>query len=316
MALDPARTRDGRRIEVMANVGAPGEVADAVALGAEGVGLLRTEFLFLGRDSLPEEEEQIDAYREIAAALEGRPLIVRTLDVGADKPLPYLPQEPEANPFLGQRGIRLALARPELLRTQLRAIVRVAAEHPLKVMFPMVATLQELRSARAVVDEVREELGVNARFEVGVMVEVPSVALAAERFAAEVDFFSIGTNDLAQYTMAAERGNERLAGLLEGPVPAVLRLVCEVVRGAEVHGRWVGVCGELAGEPAAAALLAGLGVTELSMGPARIPEVKQALRSMDLADARRLAHEALAADGADDARALVAGLLEQTETAS
>jgi multiphosphoryl transfer protein len=309
-ALEPARTRDGRRIEVMANLGAAQEVDAAVALGAEGVGLLRTEFLFLGRDSLPGEDEQLTAYRQIAAALAGRPLIVRTLDVGADKPLPYLPQEPEANPFLGQRGIRLTLARPELFRAQLRAIVRAAGEHPVKVMFPMVATLQEFRSARVLVEEVRQELGATGDLEVGVMVEVPSVALAAERFAAEVDFFSIGTNDLAQYTMAAERGNERLAALIDGPVPALLRLVHEVVRGAEAHGRWVGVCGELAGDPAAAALFVGLGVTELSMAPALIPGVKQVLRGVDLGAARRVAEEALACDGVDEVRALAATLLE------
>jgi phosphocarrier protein FPr len=246
----------------------------------------------------------------MANALAGRPLIIRTLDVGADKPLAYLPQEPEANPFLGRRGIRLSLAEPELFRTQLRAIVRAAAAHPVKVMFPMVATLQEYRSARALVEDVRQELGAAGDLDVGIMVEVPSVALAAERFAAEVDFFSIGTNDLTQYTMAAERGNERLASLIDGPVPALLRLVHEVVRGAEAHGRWVGVCGELAGDPAAAAVLVGLGVTELSMAPPLIPDVKQALRGVELGDARRVAEQALACDGADEVRELAATLLD------
>jgi phosphoenolpyruvate-protein phosphotransferase/dihydroxyacetone kinase phosphotransfer subunit len=309
-ALEAAQTRDGRRIDVMANLGGPDEVDDAVALGAEGVGLLRTEFLFLGRDTLPGEEEQLAAYQQMAKALAGRPLIIRTLDVGADKPLPYLSQEPEANPFLGRRGIRLSLAQPELFRTQLRAIVRAAAEHPVKVMFPMVAALQEYRSARALVEEVRQELGAAGDLDVGVMVEVPSVALAAERFAAEVDFLSIGTNDLAQYTMAAERGNEHLAGLIDGPLPALLRLVHDAVRGAEAHGRWVGVCGELAGDPAAAAVLVGLGVTELSMAPPLIPDVKQALRGVDFDAARRVAEEALACDGAAEVRELAATLLE------
>ena len=208
-------------------------------------------------------------------------MIVRTLDDGADKPLTFLRQEPEANPFLGRRGIRLSLAEPELLRTQLRAIVRVAEEHPLKVMFPMVATLEELRAARALLDEARAGLGGRAELEVGVMVEVPALALQAAEVAPEVDFFSIGSNDLAQYTMAAERGNPALAGLLDGALAPVLALVAAVTEAAADHGRWVGVCGELAGEPEAAVLLAGLGVRELSMAPSRIPAVKAALREND-----------------------------------
>ena len=202
-ATEPASMRDGETIEVAANVGSVADAVSAVELGADGVGLLRTEFLFLDRDEAPSEEEQVAVYDEIAAALEGRPVIVRTLDAGADKPLRFLPQAPEDNPFLGVRGIRLGLAHPELLRTQLRAIATVAARHPLKVMFPMVATLDEYRQARAMID---------ADVEVGVMLEVPAMALQADAFAREVDFFSVGTNDLTQYTMAAERGNEALAG--------------------------------------------------------------------------------------------------------
>jgi multiphosphoryl transfer protein len=236
--------------------------------------------------------------------------VVRTLDVGADKPLPSLPQEPEENPFLGRRGIRLALAEPEVLRTQARAIVRAAADHPIKVMFPMVATLSEYRAARAVVDEAAAELGRPPGLEVGVMVEVPSLALEAERFAREVDFFSIGTNDLAQYTLAAGRGDERLAELTAGPVPALLRLIRLVADAGAAGGRWVGVCGELAGDPAAAVLLVGLGVTELSMAPASIPEVKQALRGVELRAARELAEAALELESADQvlARAAEAGV--------
>jgi multiphosphoryl transfer protein len=309
-AREPAATRDGRRVEVMANLGSPGETEAAIEAGAEGVGLLRTEFLFLDRDELPGEDEQAAAYTEIAAALGGRPLVVRTLDVGADKPLPSLPQEPEENPFLGRRGIRLALAEPEVLRTQARAIVRAAADHPVKVMFPMVATLSEYRAARAVVDEAAAELGRPPGLEVGVMVEVPSLALEAERFAREVDFFSIGTNDLAQYTLAAGRGDERLAELTAGPVPALLRLIRLVADAGAAGGRWVGVCGELAGDPAAAVLLVGLGVTELSMAPASIPEVKQALRGVELRAARELAEAALELESADQvlARAAEAGV--------
>ena len=308
-ALEPARTRDGAVIEVAANVDTPAAAAAAVELGAEGVGLLRTEFMFLDRPSLPSEDEQAELLGEIAQALDGRPLIVRTLDAGADKPLPAVPMEPEANPFLGQRGIRLSLARPELFRTQLRAILRVAAEHPLKLMFPMVATETELEQALVLLARAREETGVDAAIETGIMVEVPAAALLSERLARSVDFFSIGTNDLTQYVMAAERGNEHVAPLLAGPQPALLRLVRETVAGAEAHGRWVGVCGELAGDAPAAVLLAGLGVRELSMAPPLVPEVKAALRGISLADARAAAEQALAAEDADEARRLAAALL-------
>jgi multiphosphoryl transfer protein len=307
-AAEPAVTRDGTRIEVVANLGDVGGAARAVELGAEGVGLLRSEFLFLDRDELPDEDEQAAAYGTVARDLGGRPLIIRTLDVGADKPLRALPQDAEANPFLGRRGIRLQLARPELLAPQLRAILRTAAEHPVKVMFPMVATLGEVRAARAALDDARAALGIDPPLEVGVMVEVPAVAVQAERFAAELDFLSIGTNDLAQYTMAAERGNEHVAGLAAGPVPALLRLVDLTVRGAEAHGRWVGVCGELAGDVDGARLLAGLGVTELSMAPPRIADVKEALRGLDLAEARDAARRALEADTAEQARQISAAL--------
>jgi multiphosphoryl transfer protein len=308
-AGEPAVTRDGTRIEVVANLDEPGDAAIAVELGAEGVGLLRTEFLFLEHPTLPSEQEQAERLAEIAGALSGRSLIVRTLDVGADKPLPALPMEPEENPFLGLRGIRLSLDRPELLATQLRAILRVSAEHPLKVMFPMVATVAELQAALAILDEARAETGVGAPLETGIMVEIPAAALLSERLARHVDFFSIGTNDLTQYTMAAERGNERVAPLLAGPHPSVLRLVRDTLEGAEAHGRWVGVCGELAGDPPAAVLFAGLGVRELSMAPRLVPEVKAALRSVTLADAREASERALAAERADEARRLAAALL-------
>jgi multiphosphoryl transfer protein len=308
-ASEPARTRDGATIEVATNVGRPEEVAAAVALGADGVGLLRTEFLFLERDSAPSESEQQRVYREIAEALGGRPLVVRTLDAGADKPLLYLRQAPEDNPFLGVRGIRLGLAQPELLAPQLRAILAVAVDHPLSVMFPMVTTLAEYRAARDLLEEARAELGAPT-VPVGIMVEVPAVAIAAERFAAAVDFFSIGTNDLAQYTMAAERGNEALAELLAGPLPPVLGLISKVTAAAHAHGRWVGVCGELAGDPAAAVLLAGLGVTELSMAASRIPEVKEALRGVTLTRAREVAAQALELDDSAAVSELVAELLD------
>ena len=308
-AREPAVTRDGERVEVFANLGTGADAARAVELGAEGVGLLRTEFLFLGRDELPGEDEQAETLRAIAEALGGRPLIVRTLDAGADKPLPALPMPPEDNPFLGVRGIRLALSRPEVLATQFRAILRVAADHPVKTMLPMVATLAEITAAREVLDRARADTGIDAPMELGIMVEVPAAALGAARLAAHVDFFSLGTNDLTQYTMAAERGDARLAPLLAGPQPAVLRLIQATVAGAAAHGRWVGVCGELAGDPAAAVLLAGLGVTELSMAAGLVAEAKAALREVTLADARAAATAALETDDADAARALALRLL-------
>jgi multiphosphoryl transfer protein len=292
-AHEPGALADGRRVEVFANVGSAAEAARAIELGAEGVGLLRTEFLFLDREEPPSEEEQVEVIGQIARNLEGRPVVVRTLDAGADKPLPFLRQEPEDNPFLGRRGIRLSLAEPDLLRTQLRAILRVAEHHPLKVMFPMVATLEEVRAARELLDEAREGLASRAELEVGVMVEVPALALQAAKFAPHVDFFSIGTNDLAQYTMAAERGNAALAGLLDASLAPVLALIAVVTEAAAEHGRWVGVCGELAGEPEAAVLLAGLGVRELSMAASRIPAVKAALRETDTEAATAAARRAL-----------------------
>jgi multiphosphoryl transfer protein len=294
-AGEPGTMRDGRRVEVFANVGSPAEARLAVGQGAEGVGLLRTEFLYLDRATPPSEDEQVEVLREIARALDGRRVIVRTLDAGADKPLPFLRQPPEDNPFLGRRGIRLSLAEPALFRTQLRAILRVAAEHPLAVMFPMVATRTELRAARALLDDARAELDSRAELEVGVMVEVPALALQAAEIAPEVDFFSVGTNDLAQYTMAAERGNADLVGLLDESLAPVLALIASVTAAATAHDRWVGVCGELAGEPEAAVLLAGLGVRELSMAASRIPAVKAALREADPDEAAAAARRALPA---------------------
>ena len=307
----PARTQDGRRIEVVANVGLPEDVDAAVASGAEGVGLLRTEFLFLERDSLPTEDEQYAAYADMAARLQGRPLNLRTLDIGADKPLPYVPRRPEANPFLGVRGIRLGLAQPDLLETQLRAALRVGAAHPLKVMFPMVTTLAEYHQAVSVLARAREQLEKRGEtagtIEVGIMVEVPAAALAAGAFAPEVDFFSIGTNDLVQYTMAAERGNDAVAGLADGLHPSVLQLIRSVTEASEAQGKWVGVCGELASDPQAVPVLVGLGVSELSVNPPAIPATKEAVRRVDTGTAGLLAREALRLTSAEDVRALTAG---------
>ena len=306
-AHTPATTLDGVPIEVAANVGSPEEIAAAVEAGCDGVGLFRTEFLFMERGQMPSEDEQEAAYRRAAEALGGRPMVVRTLDVGADKPLPYLAQPPEANPFLGVRGLRLGLERPDLLETQLRAIVRAAADHPVRVMFPMVATLEELRSARAAVAAAAEGLGVPMPegLQVGIMVEVPSAALIAPVLAAEVDFFSIGTNDLTQYTLAADRGNERVAALSDALHPAVLQLIAATCEAAAAHDRWVGVCGELAGDALATPVLLGLGVRELSMSAPAIPAVKRAVRAVDLGRAREHAARALGLPSAEAVREML-----------
>ncbi|HEX5951359.1 MAG TPA: phosphoenolpyruvate--protein phosphotransferase [Actinomycetota bacterium] len=308
-ARAPAITLDGATVEVAANVGSPEEIAAAVEAGCDGVGLFRTEFLFMERGRMPSEDEQEAAYRRAAEALDGRPLVIRTLDVGADKPLPYLAQPPEPNPFLGIRGLRLGLERPELLETQLRAIVRVAADHPLRVMFPMVATVEELRAARAALDAAAEAVGVPhpEDLQVGIMVEVPSAALTASALAPGADFFSVGTNDLTQYTLAADRGNERVAALSDALHPAVLRLIAATCAAAAEHDRWVGVCGELAGDEAATPVLLGLGVTELSMSAPAIPGVKRAVRAVDLERARELASRALQLPSAGAVRELLAG---------
>lgn len=302
-AAAEAVTSDGTLVEVAANVGSVADTRQAIEEGADGVGLLRTEFLYLDRREAPDEDEQEATYRQIAAALEGRPLVLRTLDVGGDKPLPFLPRPREENPFLGVRGVRLGLAEPELLLVQLRAALRVAHDHPLRIMFPMVTTIGDWEAARALVARAGAEVGgIPARLELGVMVEVPSVPLIAERFAPVVDFFSVGTNDLTQYTLAAERGNPHLTGLADALHPAVLRLIELTCRAAAAHGRWVGVCGELAAEPAAIPILVGLGVTELSMSPIAIPRAKQVVRGTDSNDARALAAEVLELGSAEDVR--------------
>ena len=305
-AGEPARTIDGTAIEVAANIGGPDEVVGAVAAGADGIGLFRTEFLFMHRDSLPNEHEQEAAYRAAAESLAGRPLLVRTLDAGADKPVSGLGQPPEANPFLGVRGIRLGLARPDLLLEQLRALVRVAHDHHVRVMFPMIATSDELAGAKELLARARDETGVDAAIEVGIMVEVPAAALTASALSAHADFFSIGTNDLTQYTFAADRGNEHVAGLNDSLHPAVLRLIAATVDGARGHERWVGVCGELAGDALATPLLLGLGVRELSMAAVAIAGVKDAVRSTTLEHARTLATRALECASAAEVRDLLA----------
>ncbi|GAA0807833.1 phosphoenolpyruvate--protein phosphotransferase [Spirilliplanes yamanashiensis] len=304
-AASPAATRDGVAVAVGANVGSVRDAEQAAAAGADLAGLVRTEFLFLDRSRAPEVDEQADVYRRIAAALGGRRITLRTLDVGGDKPLRYAPGPAEANPYLGVRGIRLSAAHPRLFAAQLRAVVRVAHETPVSVMFPMVATVAELLRARqALAEAVRAEgRGEPAGLLVGVMVEVPAAALKAAAFGRHADFLSVGTNDLTQYALAAERGNPALAGLADPFDPGVLRLVGHACRAAGVP---VTVCGELAADERAAAVLTGLGVRGLSVAPGAVPLVKEAVRAVDLAVAGPRAQAALDADDADGVRALFA----------
>lgn len=303
-AADPATTRDGRRIEVAANVGGVADAQKAMSTGAEGIGLLRTEFLFLERATAPSEDEQVSVYSNIAQAMQGRPVIVRTLDIGGDKPLPYINLDPEENPFLGERGIRLCLNRPELLRQQVRAILRAAANGRLRIMFPMVSDVAEWRDARALVEEVHRELG-SAPVELGIMIEVPSAALMADAFAPEVDFFSIGTNDLTQYTLALDRTHPTLAGRADGLHPAVLRLIKQTVDASHAAGKWTGVCGELGSDPQAVPILVGLGVDELSVSVPNVPSVKAQIRNLELSRAQTLAEAALRCATSQDVRQLV-----------
>lgn len=301
-----AVTRDGHRVEVAANVRNAQDAAAAVAAGGDGVGLLRSEFLFEERADAPSEAEQQSAYEAVARALgPQRTLVVRTLDAGGDKPLPFLPLPHEDNPFLGVRGIRASFAFPDLLRTQLRAIARCAAHSRLHIMFPMVASIEELRTARRMLAEEMAAIGVAGPVQVGIMVEVPSAALTAECFAAEVDFFSIGTNDLTQYTLAMDRGHPRLAAQADALHPAVLRLIDQTVRAAHAAGKWVGVCGGLAAEALAVPVLVGLGVDELSVPVPAIAQIKAQVRALDYARCQELARRLLAlADGQQVRRAL------------
>ena len=305
-ALEPAITLDGRRIKVLANIGGLEDATRIAGLGGEGVGLLRSEFLFMGRRDAPTEEEQFETYKAIAEAVgPGRPLIIRTLDVGGDKPLDYLPIPKEDNPFLGERGVRVGLDRPEILRTQLRAILRATAFGKVSVMFPMIATLNELRDVKAMLCEEAASLGVPP-VAAGIMVEVPATAIMAAQFAREANFFSIGTYVLTQYTLAMDRGHPKLARQVDGLTPSVLTLIAHTVRGAQPLGRRIGVCGAIASDPGAVPILLGIGVDELSVSLPAIPAVKAQIRSLRFDECQRLAERALAAESAQEVRALVA----------
>ena len=304
-ASSDCRLASGERIEVFANLA--GTVADAqlaVAQGAEGCGLLRTEFLFLERETAPDEQEQRASYQQVAGALAGRPLIIRTLDIGGDKPIPYLPLPPEDNPALGLRGIRTSLWRPDLLEVQLRALLRVEPAAPLRILLPMITDLAEIRSVRATLDALCAQLGRKCP-PLGAMIETPAAAMLADAISAEVDFLSIGTNDLAQYTLAMDRGHAELAARIDGLHPAVLRLIAATTRGAARHGRPVAVCGGLASDAQAVPILIGLGVTELSVVPKLIPQSKALIRGLTLERCRALASRALELTSAADVRAFI-----------
>ncbi|HKY68814.1 MAG TPA: phosphoenolpyruvate--protein phosphotransferase, partial [Acidimicrobiales bacterium] len=299
----PAMTTDGHRVEVVANIGDVDEAAAAVEAGAEGVGLLRTEFLFLGRDAPPDEDEQADALSAMVQALNGLPLVVRTLDIGGDKQVPYIDLPADEGSFLGIRGIRLCLSRPDLFHTQLRAIFRASQVGPVSIMFPMVARLEDLDAAVAAAEAARTEVGADP-VDLGVMIEVPSAALMAAELAARVQFLSIGTNDLTQYVLAMDRTHPMLARQADALHPAVLRMIRAVVDAARPTDAWVGVCGGVAGEPEGALILTGLGVDELSVSIPAVAAVKARLRGVGLAACEELAARALACTTADEVRGL------------
>jgi phosphoenolpyruvate-protein phosphotransferase len=308
----PSVTTDGHHVALFANAATPAEAHEAQNWGAEGVGLLRTELLFLDKATLPGEEEQQTLYEQVAAELPNRPIVVRTLDVGGDKSLPAFPLPKEENPFLGWRGIRIGLSSPEILLPQLRALLRAGARADIRIMLPMIATLAELRQARKLLNEAREQLAAEghphaANPQLGIMIEVPAAALMAEALAREADFFSIGTNDLTQYTLACDRTNERVAPLYQPLEPAVLRLIALTCEAAHRHGKHVAVCGELAGDPSVTGLLIGLGVDELSCSPRALPLVREAVRSLAFTDTVTLAQAVLQADSLEAVQALVAG---------
>jgi phosphocarrier protein FPr len=305
--MEPAVTRDGHAVEVFANIGDSAGTPAAVEQGAEGIGLLRTELLFMAHSQAPDEATQEAEYRRVLDDLQGRPLVVRTLDVGGDKPLPYWPIDKEENPFLGVRGIRLTLQRPEVMESQLRALLRAADNRPLRIMFPMVGTVEEWRQARDMTERLRLEIPV-ADLQIGIMIEVPSAALLAPVLAKEVDFFSVGTNDLTQYTLAIDRGHPTLSAQADGLHPSVLQLIDITVRAAHANGKWVGICGELAADPLAVPVLVGLGVDELSVSARSIGEVKACVRELNLSSAKQLAQTALTVGSAAEVRALVEAL--------
>ncbi len=307
---EPTVSKDGQHVELAANIGTPDDVKGVLENGGEGVGLYRTEFLYMGRDQLPTEEEQFEAYRTVLERMGDKPVVVRTLDIGGDKELPYLHLPKEMNPFLGFRAIRLCLEEQDIFRTQLRALLRASSYGNLKIMFPMIATLSEFREAKSILLEVKEQLiasgvQVSDTIEIGIMVEIPSTAVMASQFAKEVDFFSIGTNDLIQYTMAADRMNERVSYLYQPYSPAILRLVSMVIEAAHKEGKWAGMCGEMAGDPIAIPLLLGLGLDEFSMSATSILPARTQIKGLSKEQAQSIKETVLSMDTTEEVVAFV-----------
>ncbi|EHT3697190.1 phosphoenolpyruvate--protein phosphotransferase [Staphylococcus pseudintermedius] len=295
---EPSKTLDGHEVELAANIGTPNDLEGVHNNGAEGIGLYRTEFLYMGRDNMPTEDEQFEAYKKVLESMEGKRVVVRTLDIGGDKELPYLNLPEEINPFLGYRAIRLCLDQPEIFRPQLRALLRASAYGKLNIMFPMVATIQEFRDAKALLLEEKENLKqegveVSDDIELGIMVEIPATAALADVFAKEVDFFSIGTNDLIQYTMAADRMSERVSYLYQPYNPSILRLIKQVIDASHQEGKWTGMCGEMAGDETAIPLLIGLGLDEFSMSATSILKARRQIKDLSRTEMVQLADRAL-----------------------
>jgi phosphoenolpyruvate-protein phosphotransferase (PTS system enzyme I) len=303
LRYEPAETRDGHRVTLAANIGSPAELPAALDAGAEGVGLFRTEFLFAGRTELPDEEEQFEAYRAVLETMAPYTVVIRTLDVGGDKPLPYLAGAVEANPFLGERGIRFTEAHPEVFRTQLRALLRASPSGSLAIMLPMVSHLKQIQDAASLLGEIRCDVGGSA--DLGIMIEVPAAATMADQLARHVNFFSVGTNDLVQYGLAVDRTNERAASLYSPLHPGILRLLQLAVEGAHRHSRWAGMCGEMAGDLTAIPILLGLGFDELSMTPSRIPVAKTRIRELSFGRCREIAEKALLCESPEEVESLV-----------
>lgn len=307
---EPTVTTDGVHVELVANIGTPEDVTGVLNNGGEGVGLYRTEFLYMGKSELPSEDEQFESYKAVLEQMGEKPVVVRTLDIGGDKELSYLQLPKEMNPFLGYRAIRLCLERDDIFRVQLRALLRASVYGNLKIMFPMIATLEEFRQAKAILLEEKDKLtadgvAVSDSVEIGIMVEIPSTAVAAKQFAKEVDFFSVGTNDLIQYTMAADRMNERVSYLYQPYHPAILNLVHNVIEAAHAEGKWAGMCGEMAGDAIAIPLLLGLGLDEFSMSATSILPARTQITKLSKADMQELSQEALALSTADEVEQLV-----------
>ena len=312
----PAVTLDGHKVEVVANIGTIRDCEGAHRNGAEGVGLYRTEFLFMDRDQLPSEEEQFIAYKEVVEAMEGRLVVLRTMDIGGDKELPYLNLPKEMNPFLGWRAIRIALDRREILHAQLRAVLRASAFGKLAVMFPMIISVEEIRELKSVLETLKAELRAEGKafdenIQVGVMVETPSAAVNAKFLAKEVDFFSIGTNDLTQYTLAVDRGNELISHLYNPMSPSVLCLIKQVIDASHAEGKWTGMCGELAGDDRATLLLLGMGLDEFSMSAISVPHIKKLVRNVNYQEAKALADEALQKPTAAEIEQLIQAFLAE-----